>query len=648
MKQAGFDQNLKYLPLKALRIDDSFWNRYTELVTKEIIPYQYDSLWDRIPDVEPSRCIRNLRIAAGLEEGDFHGHVFQDTDLAKWLEAVAYSLSYMPDAQLEKTADEMIDLLGMAQRENGYLNSYFTIRHPGKYYCNLKEGHELYTAGHLIEAAVAYYQVTGKDKFLKIMCRCADHIIQVFHSPGYEDAVPGHEEIELALCKLAEVTGKDEYRAMAYEFVNRRGTTDYLSTEHKRERFVDCWYDRNQYLPQYGQAHLPVRQQTTAEGHAVRALYLYSAMADLAGSYEDAELLAACERLYDNIVKKRMYITGGVGSSGILERFTTDYDLPNDTNYSESCASIALAMFCRRMAKITGEAKYIDTAELALMNTVLAGVAMDGKSFFYVNPLEVVPAACMSATDKNHVKPIRQKWFGCACCPPNIARTLASLGEYLFFQGENDLWVNLFVSGDYSVKLGDTPVRMCVRSGFPNEGSVSITLTAEEGELKGSLKLRIPDYAEHPVFCLNGMDIQPENDRGYAVVPLEGSGAAVDYRFQMPACLIYANPKVPSDAGKCAVKKGPLVYCLEQADNGENLASLVIDSTLPLEEGIDGNLFGGTLAVTAKGWRLSWQDENLYRAAPPQVEPCELKFVPYCFWGNRKPGEMAVWVKYKM
>lgn len=633
-------------PLQGLRIDDPFWNRYVVLVTKEIIPYQYLALNDRAPDAEPSHSVKNLRIAAGLEEGTFHGWVFQDSDVAKWLEAVAFSLSYEKDPALEQTADEMIRLIGMAQQENGYLNTHFSILHPGKYYCNLKEGHELYTAGHFIEAAVAYYKVTGKDEFLKIMCRCADHILEVFHSPGYEDGVPGHEEIELALYKLADATGNEKYRAMALEFVDRRGNSDYLDTEHLRERYVDVWHDRNPYHPPYGQAHLPVRQQTTAEGHAVRALYLYSAMADLACHYGDEGLKNACLALYDNIVNKRMYITGGVGSSGTLERFTTDYDLPNDTNYSESCASIALAMFCKRMTRLTGEARFMDTAEQALINTVLAGVAMDGKSFFYVNPLAVIPAACMSATDKNHVKPVRQKWFGCACCPPNIARTLASLGDYIFLEGERELLMNLFIGGTFQVRIGGVEAVLKVTSGLPYDGKVSVAVTAD-GDMDGILKLRIPDYAESPRLTVNGVPTPIREEKGYAVINLQGREAAIDYCFDMPARLIYANPMVAADAGKVAVKKGPMVYCLEETDNGDNLAGLLLDSNAALTEAWE-DFLGGTVAVTAQGWRLDRTDfgPGLYRSRPPKRTPATLKFVPYCFWGNRTPGEMAVWVRY--
>ena len=641
---------MKYLPLKQIHIDDAFWSSYTALVTREIIPYQYKTLNDLIPDIPESHCIKNLRVAAGLEEGTFAGFVCQDTDLAKWLEAVAYSLSYQPDPDLEATADEMIDLIGAAQEKNGYLNTHFSILHPGRQFCNLKEGHELYTAGHLIEAAVAYYQVTGKDKFLRIMSACADHIIEVFHQPDYLDAVPGHEEIELALVKLADATGNEAYRDMALEFVDRRGCTDYLSREHTLERYVDVWHDRNPYLPLYGQAHKPVREQDTAEGHAVRALYLYSAMADLAADYNDKTLFTACEKLYNNIVNRRMYVTGSVGSSGVLERFTTDYDLPNDSNYSESCASIALAMFCRRMTRLTGEAKYMDTAELALMNTVLAGVARDGKSFFYVNPLEVVPSACMEATDKAHVKPVRQKWFGCACCPPNIARTLASLGEYIILADDSTLWLNMFVSGRYEAQLGGVPVELHVSSQLPWQGRVSIALRAKGQLPKGcTVRLRVPDYAQSPRIAVNGSAAVLNTEKGYAVLPVTGS-AEMTFEFDMPAKLIYAHPMVPSDTGKCAVKKGPLVYCLEQIDNGDNLAALFIDTTKPLEEELDSQLFGGTVRITAQGIRLDRESfgEVLYRDTPPRRTPCTLSFVPYCLWGNRKPGEMAVWVRSLM
>lgn len=637
------------LPLRQVRIEDPFWNAYTRLVTEQIIPYQYQVLQDALPGVPESHCIENFRIAAGESQGQFRGWVFQDTDLAKWLEAVAFSLNYEKNPQLEQTADALIALVGRAQQENGYLNTYFSTLHPGQQYCNLKEGHELYTAGHFIEAAVAYYEATGKDAFLNIMRRCADHICQVFHTEEYADAVPGHEEIELALVKLYRVTGERKYADMALEFVNRRGCSDYLSREHTLSRFVDVWHDRNPYLPQYGQAHKPVREQAEAEGHAVRALYLYTAMADLAGLYQDEGLLKACETLYKNITQKRMYITGGIGSSGTLERFTTDYDLPNDTAYAESCASIALAMFCRRMSAITGEAKYMDTAEQALMNTVLSGVSLDGKRFFYVNPLEVVPDFCLPATDKNHVKSQRQGWFGCACCPPNIARTLASLGHYAYSTDGVDTFVNLYIGGSCQAVIGGRKASLQVSTRMPYAGDAKLHILAEE-PMDGNIYLRIPQYAEAPVITVNGETVECHVEKGYAAVRVQGREAVIALAFRMPPRLVYANPHLAHDNGKCAVVKGPLVYCLEEVDNGKDLAALWLDAEMPLQAQFGADLWDGTIVITAKGYRIEGEAfaGKLYGSIKPVSKPTALRFVPYCRWGNREPGEMAVWVKYRL
>ena len=657
---------LNLINLNQIQVNDSFWGKYTKLVTSQIIPYQWNVLNDMEKDAEPSHCIENYKIAAGLKEGTFHGFVFQDTDLAKWLEAVAYSLSYEKNEELEKLADSAIDLIGKAQKENGYLDTYFSILTPDKEFCNLKEGHELYTAGHLIEAAVAYYKITGKDKFLNIMCKTADLICKVFHTDDYKNAVPGHEEIELALVKLYEVTGKQRYLEMAKDFVERRGIEpNYLMTEHTKKNFVDVWHDVNPYLPEYGQTHLPVRKQKTAEGHAVRAVYLYSAMADLAYEYQDESLIEACETLYKNITKKRMFITGGIGSSGILERFTVDYDLPNESNYSESCASIGLAFFCRRMAQITGDAKYLEAMEVALMNTVLAGIAMDGKSFFYVNPLEVWPKNCIPHTSMEHVKPVRQKWFGCACCPPNIARTLASLGEYICFVEKDSAWINLFVAGDINIIMQNEPVKLTVKTKFPYENRVEINLHSEKA-VNGKLHIRLPKYAKNPIIIIDGKQISFSNrqtvsnsknissettyyvEKGYAVLENIWQNQTITLSFDMKAHFVYANPQVHADAGKAAIVKGPLVYCLEEIDNGKNLSNIFIDTDKPLVEVYEKDTLGGIIAIYGEGKCIDdseWENDNLYSTKKLSLKPIKLKFVPYCNWGNRKSGEMSVWIK---
>ncbi|MCD7887776.1 MAG: glycoside hydrolase family 127 protein [Clostridiales bacterium] len=638
-------KKLQTIGLNQIRIDDPFWNRYTRSVTEKIIPYQWRVLNDQEPEAEPSHCIRNFRRAAGEEPGGFYGFVFQDTDLAKWLEAVAYSLSSTPDPALEARADEVIDLVGRAQQPDGYLDTYFILEAPESKWRNLQQGHELYTAGHMMEAAAAYYQVTGKDKLLHIMCRCADLICDTFHQPEFAQSIPGHEEVEIGLFKLYQVTGERRYLDMARDFVNRRGQQpDIFVRERSHPKWVSIFADMDPTNTRYHQCHKPVRQQDTAEGHAVRAVYLYCAMADIAGEDGDRELLAACERLYDNITQKRMYLTGGIGSSGYMERFTTDYDLPAASGYAESCASIGLALFCRRMAQITREGRYVDTMEQALMNTVLAGISLDGDRFFYVNPLEVWPDNCMESTSMSHVKPVRQRWFGCACCPPNIARTLASLGEYVCFTDEDSLWLNLFVSGQLHAQLGGVPVEVTVESKFPNQGRVEIHLRPQR-PVEGRLALRLPGYVQDYTLTENGAPVSARLEQGYLCLDRRWEDTTLVFDMAIPPRFVYANPRLRGYAGKVAVMKGPLVYCLEQADNGENLAAVWLDAGAGLTETFEPQLLGGVTVLRARGKRLAEEGgAPLYRDAPATMEDTALTLVPYHCWNNRGPGEMTVWV----
>lgn len=639
---------LKPLPLKDISINDLFWNKYIKLVPDVIIPYQWDILNDRVEGAEPSHCISNFKIAAKEEKGEFKGAVFQDTDLAKWLEAVAYSLEWNPDKELEKTADEVIDLIGKAQDDTGYLNTYFTIKKPHLRWTNLKEGHELYTAGHMIEAAVAYYKATGKDKFLNIMIRNADLICDVFGEDKNNKGYPGHQEIELALVKLYEVTGNKKYLDQAKAFIDRRGhKPNYFEEEEKRPEYEEIFPEFKNYLPLYSQSHLPVREQKTAEGHAVRAVYMYCAMADLAYYYKDDELLECCKRLWDNITQKRMFITGAIGSSGILERFTTDYDLPNSSNYGETCASIGLALFGRRLMQITGDGKYMDVVEKALYNTVLSGIAMDGKSFFYVNPLEVWPDNCLPRTSMEHVKPVRQKWFGVACCPPNIARTLASLGEYIYARSEDTLWVNLFVEGEAKVKIKDRYIRLNTRTRFPFDGNVKISLEGHDG-VEFNLAVRIPGYVDRYNITADGANIGREGyDKGYQYIRINGQ-KEIEINFDLTPKFIHANPLVRADSGRVAIMKGPLVYCFEEIDNGSNLSACFVDTRQPITETYCEDMLGGTTVLKVIGRKISqagWSSDELYKDTEVTWEQKELTAIPYCYWGNRKPGEMLVWIK---
>ena len=630
---------IQSVALRDVQVADGFFSRYADLVREEVIPYQWEALNDRIPGAEKSGCLRNFRIAAGQEAGEFTGMVFQDSDIGKWLEAVAYSLTTHPDAALERTADEVIELLEAAQREDGYLDTYFIVKDPKNRWKCLRDCHELYCAGHLLEGAVAYWQATGKDRFLNVMRRYVDYIATVFgRGEGQMRGYPGHEEIELALCKLYDVTGEKKYLDLAAYFIDERGRDPkYFVEELKTRGDAFHWEGNDAQGMEYFQAHAPVREQTEAVGHAVRAVYLYSGMADVAMRTGDEGLLEACRRLYRNIANKRLYVTGAIGSTYIGEAFTFDYDLPNDTAYAETCASVGLIFFMKRMLEADGAAEYGDMMERALYNTVLAGMAMDGKSFFYVNPLEVFPEADEKDPSKRHVKTVRQKWFACACCPPNVARLLADLGSYIYRRKGSAVTADLFIGSRLALPGG---AELIQTSEVPFGGKVTFTL---RGAAQGfSLRVRCPEWAEG-VTCT--APCRKEN--GYIAIQKDWQdGDSVTLVFGMEPRRIYANPLVRQDAGKVCLMRGPLVYCLEEADNGANLHLLRLPEGEPVEtvRG-EGALFGMTL-LRAKGRRFVPHGSRLY--APDRQgreEETRLTFVPYFAWGNRDKGEMAVYVR---
>lgn len=630
---------IRPVALRDVQVADGFFSRYADLVREEVIPYQWEALNDRIPGAEKSGCLRNFRIAAGQEAGEFTGMVFQDSDIGKWLEAVAYSLTTHPDAALERTADEVIELLEAAQREDGYLDTYFIVKDPKNRWKCLRDCHELYCAGHLLEGAVAYWQATGKDRFLNVMRRYVDYIATVFgRGEGQMRGYPGHEEIELALCKLYDVTGEKKYLDLAAYFIDERGRDPkYFLEELKTRGDAFHWEGNDAQGMEYFQAHAPVREQTEAVGHAVRAVYLYSGMADVAMRTGDEGLLEACRRLYRNIADKRLYVTGAIGSTYIGEAFTFDYDLPNDTAYAETCASVGLIFFMKRMLEADGAAEYGDMMERALYNTVLAGMAMDGKSFFYVNPLEVFPEADEKDPSKRHVKTVRQKWFACACCPPNVARLLADLGSYIYRRKGSAVTADLFIGSRLALPGG---AELIQTSEVPFGGKVTFTL---RGAAQGfSLRVRCPEWAEG-VTCT--APCRKEN--GYIAIQKDWQdGDSVTLVFGMEPRRIYANPLVRQDAGKVCLMRGPLVYCLEEADNGANLHLLRLPEGEPVEavRG-EGALFGMTL-LRAKGRRFVPHGSRLY--APDRQgreEEARLTFVPYFAWGNRDKGEMAVYVR---
>ncbi|AGE22473.1 MULTISPECIES: glycoside hydrolase family 127 protein [Geobacillus] len=633
-----------------IKITEGFWSRYVDVVRKEVVPYQWEALNDLIPSAEPSHAIENFRIAAGESDGEFYGMVFQDSDVGKWLEAVAYLLEEKRDPELEALADDVIELLSRAQQPDGYLNTYYTVKEPGKRWTNLRDNHELYCAGHLIEAAVAYFRATGKRRFLDIMCKYADYIGTVFgrgegQIPGYD----GHQEIELALLKLYEVTGNESYLKLSQYFIDQRGQQPhYFDWEKKARGETKPFWFHDDY--RYHQAHIPVREQKQAVGHAVRALYMYTAMAGLAAKTGDESLKQACQTLWENVTKRQMYITGGVGSSAFGESFTFDFDLPNDTAYAETCASIALVFWARRMLELETDGKYADVMERALYNGTISGMDLDGKKFFYVNPLEVWPKAC-ERHDKRHVKPVRQKWFSCACCPPNLARLIASIGHYIYSQTSDALFVHLYVGSDIRTELGGRSVEIVQETNYPWDGTVRLTVLPESaGEF--TIGLRIPGWCRGATLTINGekVDMVPLIQKGYAYIKrIWKKGDQVELVFPMPVERIKAHPQVRANAGKVALQRGPIVYCLEEVDNGPNLANLFLPRDAHLEAHFEPDLLEGVVVITGTAERMdesAWNDE-LYRPIDPQTYQVPFRAIPYYAWCNRGEGEMTVWVNEK-
>lgn len=662
------------LSLRDIRITDSFWKNEMELVRKEVIPYQWEALNDRVEGAAPSFCMRNFKVAGKLNqekkkkgeafeepkytyrgfealpedpahlEDKFYGFVFQDSDFSKWIEAVGYSLTQHPDPELEKTADEAIDVVCAAQQEDGYLDTYYIINGRDKTFSNLRDHHELYCFGHLTEGAVAYYEATGKDKLLKAAQRFADYIEAYFGAEeGKCKGYPGHEIAEMALVRLYRATGEQKYLKLARFFVDERGKRPYYFDQEHPEAVKKGQEKELRY--QYHQAHLPVREQDEAVGHAVRAVYLYSGMADVAQLTGDEGLYRACETLWNNIVNEKMYITGGIGGTHVGEAFSFSYDLPNDTAYAETCASIGLVFFARRMLQIRPDSKYADVMERALYNGILSGMALDGKSFFYVNPLEVNPEACRKDERKFHVKSVRQKWFGCACCPPNLARLLSSIGSYAYTENADTLFVHLYMGSILSKKVNGQDVDVCIESDFPWDGNVKIRVRAKGSNFK--LALRIPDWCGS--YIIKGTENAGTHMAdGYLYVEKDWEEEELlELCFPMEAKLMAANENVREDIGKAAVARGPIVYCLEEADNGKELHLLSVSTaSKPVVQ--DEVICGIPVkTITLSGFRYEkGEGQGLYRPwSAEKKKAASLKFIPYYMWANRMENEMQVWTR---
>lgn len=615
-----------------------FIGKYQRLVTNTVIPYQYSVLNDRAEGAEKSGVVRNFINAGRVLRGEqpdsgFYGMVFQDSDAAKWIEAAAYSLINFPDKELERTADELIDIIAEAQDDDGYLNTRFTISDRELRWTNLLEAHELYCSGHMMEAACAYFEATGKDKLLKVMLKNAEHIYKRFVTDGAE-GVPGHPEVELALMRMYRASGDPRCLELAERFIDARGADPGFYAREAEKRSWTVW-NSDPYDNDYRQAGKPVREQSDATGHAVRAVYLYTGMADLASETGDERLLAACRRLWESITRRRMYVTGGIGSTVIGEAFSTDHDLPNDTAYCETCASIGLMFFASKMLENEVNGEYADIMERAFYNTVLAGMQLDGKRFFYVNPLESLPGISGVAPTHRHALPQRPAWYACACCPPNAARLISSFGSYAYGENADTAFCHLYAAGEVTLKNG---ISFTCETGYPYD--FEITYCIKRG---GRFAVRIPAWSAEYSIEINGGEADVKVTKGYAYLDA-ADGDEIKLTLDGSPKFIYASRKVPALTGKAAVCRGPLVYCFEGADNGGDVLSLSLlaESEIVVGE-FDSELLGGTVPLTVLANRVKDNGE-LYSTTPPEKTLCDAEAVPYYIWANRGENQMRVWM----
>ncbi len=620
------------------RISDGFWSPYQKLAMDVVIPYQEKILNDAIPGQEKSHALANMRIAAGLEEGEFYGMAFQDSDVAKWLEAAAYALAVRPDGDLDARVDAVIDLVAKAQEPSGYLDTYFMLKQKDGRWKDLLGGHELYCMGHMIEAAVGHYESTGKKNLLAVAEKMADHIAEVF-SDRY--GIPGHEEIEVGLMRLYEITGKQKYCDLAKVFIDARGQKPTCWKDEAANRnFRVFEMDPENLL--YNQSFAPVREQQSAEGHAVRAVYLYRAMADLARATKDEALLAACKTLWENIENKKLYVTGAIGACGEWENFSIDYDLPGDRAYAETCAQIGLIFFAKAMLDIEPEGKYADMMERCLYNSTISGMALDGKHFFYVNPLEVNPGISGEIFGMRHVVADRPGWYACACCPPNLARMILSLGRLCWSESEDTIYSHLFIGQTANLKLADIELETL----YPWKGYAKYTVAPKTDKVF-ALEIHIPGYVkkEQLDVRVNGEKVAAGIENGYIVIARAWqAGDTVEISFPMAIRRVYGTTRILDTIGKVCLMRGPIVYCLEGADNGEQIQALILPRDAKIEEKAGEGIFENTVVLEAQGLREA-DDDALYSEAPPERMPATITAIPYYLWDNRGVNQMRVWIR---
>jgi DUF1680 family protein len=603
------------IPFTDVRIHDRFWQPRQEANVRVTVPHSLKQL-----DAAGNYLVMRLA-AEGKREG-YKGLIFTDSDLYKVLEGVSYTLGTHPNPALDKRMDEIIALVAAAQLKNGYINTWHQVNRPGVVFANLRDNHELYCAGHLIEAAVAHHKATGKRNLLDIALRFAE-LINLNFGPGAQNGYPGHPELELALMKLWKETGDKKWFALSEKMIKTRGT-HFFANEHKTP---EARYDGTYWLDD-----VPITEHKEIKGHAVRAAYLLAGAADLARETGDPAMLKMLNRVWRNATEKRVFITGGIGPSGSNEGFTVDYDLPTTSAYQETCASIAMALWGQRMALLFGDASYMDAVEMALYNGMLSGVSLKGDHFFYVNPL---------ASQGNHH---RSSWFACACCPPNVLRTIASLGGYAYARSNDALVVNLYVGGKLDTTVAGQPLKLDARTDYPWDGRVTYTF---ESPSTASVRLRKPGWASAFDLSRNGRPVSsPATDKGYIVVkgPWK-KGDTLSLNLPMQAMQMEAFPSAKDLVGKTAVQRGPLIYCAEQVDNDTPLSELIVAQGAKIVPRFQRDVLGGLVVLDVEAERAApreWE-RSLYQPVTTS-RPAKAKLIPYGFWDNRKPGAMEVWL----
>jgi DUF1680 family protein len=617
-------------------MEGNFWRERLETVLTRTIPSQHARLIEHgiIDSLALPHPVPPLRIPCNRH--NFSTQIFWDSDIGKWIEAASYALAHRRDQAIEQQIDDIVEMLAQAQAPDGYLNCWYLGREPDKRWTNLRDNHELYCAGHMLEGAVAYFQSTGRRRLLDIMSRYVDHIAAVFGpEPHQKRGYCGHQEIELALIKLYHVSQDRKHLDLAAYFINERGSKPhYFDMEAKARGDDPANYWAKTY--EYNQSHVPVREQTKVVGHAVRAMYMYAAMAELSALLDDPSLKKTCDLLWKDVTGTRMYVTGGLGPSAANEGFTQDYDLPNDTAYAETCASVALIFWAQRMLNFDCDGTYADILELALYNGALAGLSVDGTHYFYENRLD---------SDGSHH---RWEWHPCPCCTMNVSRLIASVGGYFYATAKDTIAVHLYGGNTATLSLGQRAVKIRQVTEYPWNGAVKLTLDPETS-MHFALRLRIPGWARSETIRINGTAISsPSKEHGYVVIEREWkAGDEVDLHLPMPAERIYAHPNVKADIGRVCLKRGPLVYCTEQIDNP---TVAIPHLKLPRDARLDAvkrdDLFGGIVSLTAEARLIETDDWNgsLYRTKPPASAAAKMIAIPYYIWSNRGAGRMTTWL----